>query len=155
MVKGKFPVAVEFGAKTLLSKVGKFLFCDNIFFDNTPDVNMLQESVNNFHSAFGKPPSEIATDRGFYSKSNIAFATNAGIKNVAIAKKGSSKSMDYCNKTAYKRLCCLRCSIEAKISLAKRKFGLDRVNYRINDGEEIWIRFGLLAMNLKSALPLA
>ncbi len=152
MVKGKFPIAVEFGAKTLLSKIGKFLFCNNIFFDNTADVNMLQESINDFKSTFEKPPSEIATDRGFYSKANIEFAKNAGIKNVAIAKKGTSKSMDYCNKTAYKRLCSLRCAIEAKISLAKRKFGLDKVNYRIKNGEEMWIRLGLLAMNLKSAL---
>ncbi|MBU0699828.1 transposase [bacterium] len=50
------------------------------------------------------------------------------------------------------RLQRLKCAIEAKISLAKRKYGLNRINYRIQNGEEIWIRMGLLAMNLKKAM---
>lgn len=152
MVRGKFPPDVEFGPKALLSKVGKLLFCNDIFFDNTADVNMFQHAVNDYKSTFRKPPSETTTDRGFYSKSNIEFAKNQGIKHVAIAKKGSSKSISYCNLTAYKRLLRLRCAIESKISLGKRKFGLNRINYRITNGEIMWIRLGLIAMNLKTAL---
>jgi hypothetical protein len=42
--------------------------------------------------------------------------------------------------------------MEGIIGLGKNRFGLDRVKYRIADGEEIWIRLGLMAMNLSTAL---
>lgn len=42
--------------------------------------------------------------------------------------------------------------MEGIIGLAKNRFGLERVRYRISNGEEIWIRLGLMAMNLNTAL---
>ncbi|GAH87579.1 unnamed protein product, partial [marine sediment metagenome] len=33
----------------------------------------------------------------------------------------------------------------------KRNYGLDRVRYSGENGSEIWVRAGILAMNLKTA----
>lgn len=113
----------------------------SIFFDN---------AILSCRNRLDSYPSEIGTDRGFYSKQNIMKAKGYGIKNVAIQKKGKTASRDK-PPPFVKRLKRLCCAIESKISLAKRKFGLNRINYRIKNGEEIWIRLGLLAMNFKTA----
>jgi hypothetical protein len=42
--------------------------------------------------------------------------------------------------------------MEGIIRLAKTRYGLDSVRYRIANGEEIWVRLGLMAMNLNTAL---
>ena len=42
--------------------------------------------------------------------------------------------------------------MEGIIGHAKIHFGLDRIRYTIKDGEEMWIRLGLLAMNLSTAV---
>ena len=42
--------------------------------------------------------------------------------------------------------------MEGIIGHAKNHFGLDRIRYTIKDGEEMWIRLGLLAMNLSTAV---
>jgi len=151
MVRGKYPIEVEFGPKVLLSKISDFLFFNRLFFDNVSDVNLLSPSIDDYKKKFKDVPSELATDRGFYSKENVAFANSVGIKNIAIEKKGKSSSSDK-SPPFLKRLRRLRCAIEAKISLSKRKYGLNRINYRIPNGEEIWIRMGLLTMNLKKAM---
>ena len=150
IVRGKYPVEVEFGPKVLLSNVSKFLFFDKLCFDNTSDINLFDDAILSYKNRFGSLPSEAAADRGFYSIKNIVKAKEYGIKNVAIQKKGNITSRD--KPPAFvKRLKRLCCAIESKISLAKRKFGLERINYRIPDGEEIWIRLSVSVMNLKFA----
>lgn len=42
--------------------------------------------------------------------------------------------------------------MEGIIGLGKNRFGLDLAKYRIAGGEEIWVRLGLLAMNLSTAM---
>ena len=41
--------------------------------------------------------------------------------------------------------------IEDSIGNGKEHYGLDRVRYSIKNGSEIWVRAGILAMNLKAA----
>ncbi len=41
--------------------------------------------------------------------------------------------------------------IEGSFGNGKQHYGLDRVRYSIENGSEIWIRSGILAMNLKTA----
>ena len=42
--------------------------------------------------------------------------------------------------------------IEGSFGNGKEHYGLDRVRYSIKDGSEIWVRAGILAMNLKAAV---
>ena len=59
-----------------------------------------------------------------------------GIAKIAIQPKGKiiRKRREH---PFTRRLRRRRCAIEAKISLAKRRFGLDRINYRIAHGEKM------------------
>lgn len=151
MVRGKYPVEVEFGPKVLLNYKNGFLFLADIQFNNISDTQLLETAINEYKNIFGYLPAQLAADRGFWSKDNFKLATeDFKIPKVAIQNKGKSDYLK--NKPFKERLRRLRCAIEAKISLAKRKYGLNRIRYSIPEGEEIWIRLGLMAMNLKAAV---
>lgn len=150
IVRGKYPNKVEFGPKILLVKKGKFLHLAGVYFDNVNDAQLFDPALDYYKEKWKEAPNSVSTDKGFYSKKNVQRAREEKIKYIAIQKKGKSaaKEKDSWRKIFY----CLRCSIEAKISLAKRKFGMSHIKYRIDGAEEMWIRLGLMAMNLKMAV---
>lgn len=149
MVRGKYPVEVEFGPKVLLNLKNKCLFLENLSFANVSDANLLGTAIDGYKERFGAYPSQLSADRGFWSKENYRLAEEKNISKIAIENKG--KSSYFAHKPFRERLRRFRCSIEAKISLAKRKYGLDRIRYHIAGGEEMWIRLWLMAMNLRTA----
>lgn len=149
MVRGKYPVEVEFGPKVLLNLKNNFLFLEDLQFNNVSDAQLLDTAIKGYKERFNSLPSQLTTDRGFWSPENYTLAESYGISKIAIENKGKSSYLK--GKPFRERLRRLRCSIEAKLSLAKRKFGLDRIRYTIQNGEEIWIRLSLISMNLKTA----
>lgn len=149
MVRGKYPVEVEFGPKVLLSQKNGFLFLDDLCFNNISDAYLLDTAIQGYHKRFTNLPTQLTADRGFWSPENYLLAQDYGISKIAIENKGKSSYLK--GKPFTKRLRRLRCGIEASISLAKRKFGLDRIRYNIEQGEEMWVRLSLIAMNLKTA----
>ncbi len=149
MVRGKYPVDVEFGPKLLVNLQDDYLFLEDVQFNNVSDTQLLEKSIQSYKERFHKLPTQLAADRGFWSKDNKQLAEDYGIKKIAMENKGKSNYLK--GKPFKERLRRLRCKIEAKISLAKRRHGLDRCLYSIQHGEEIWARLGLTAMNLKMA----
>lgn len=149
MLRGKYPVEVEFGPKVLLSQKNGFLFLDDLYFNNISDAQLLDVSVQSYKGRFFSLPTQLTADRGFWSPENYHLAQDYGISKIAIENKGKSSYLK--GKPFTRRLRRLRCKIEASISLAKRKFGLDRIRYNIEQGEEMWVRLSLIAMNLKTA----
>lgn len=149
MVRGKYPVEVEFGPKLLLNLQGDCLFLEDVRFNNDSDTRLLDVAIQKYQERFGRSPTQLAADRGFWSRENRQLAEDCGIRKIAIENKGKSNYLK--GKPFAERLRRLRCKIEAKISLAKRKYGLSRALYSIEGGEEIWARMGLLAMNLRMA----
>ena len=118
--------------------------------NNASDSQLLDTSLKGYKGRFGFFPTQLAADRGFWPKENRQLAENYNIKKIAIENKGKSSYLK--GKPFRGRLRRLRCPIEAKISLAKRKYGLSRACYNIQNGEEIWVRLGLIAMNLKTSV---
>ena len=143
--RGKIPVATEFGAKILVELRGGVLTLLKTTFDNLADCEMLRDFLPKYKGL------NLGADRGFDAPKNTKAARDAEIKNYCIEKKGKhNRKLD---SAKIKRMRKQRSAIEAKISLAKRKFGLGKSLYgRGTEGEEQWIRLGLCAMNLKMAL---
>jgi hypothetical protein len=150
MVRGKYPVEVEFGPKLLLNLRDKYLFLEDVQFNNVSDSQLLEKSLQGYLERFGHVPMQLAADRGFWSKENHQLAEDFGVKKIAIENKGKSNYLK--GKPFRERLRRARCAIEAKISLAKRSYRLNRCLYSIHHGEEMWARLGLMAMNLKMAM---
>jgi hypothetical protein len=144
--RGKIPVATEFGAKVLLEMRSGFVNVLMISFDNLADSEMIRGFFSRWKGLI------LAGDRGFHSKENTALAREHGLRGYHVERKGK-RSLP--KTRPVKRARCARAAIEAKISLAKRKFGLDRVRYgRGEEGERQWILLGLTAMNFDRALKL-
>jgi len=151
MVRGKFPVSVEFGPKILLELKGRFLFFTGLFFNNKSDSAMLEDAVTIYKNRHGHTPTAIGCDRGFWSPENESFLKEQGVKHIGLQTRKKRKPPDF-DSAPQRRIRRRRCAIEAKISLGKRRYWLNRLNYRIPDGESIWIRSAITIMNLHQAV---
>lgn len=147
MVKGKFPIEVEFGQKVTLIKKGKGIFLADSDNENTSDTELLDKSVEFYERKFKRKPTAAIADRGYYSSKNIRKLKEMGVKKIAVAPRGKTKP-DYTKESYFKQLSRERNAIEADISLLKRCYGLDKNRYK---NQNQWIRLGLIARNLKVA----
>jgi IS5 family transposase len=151
MVRGKYPVSVEFGKKNLLVEKDGFLELAGSYHDNVSDTTLMEETLTFCEDTYQETPEGVGADRGFHSPGNRAACEKRGLKRIGIQRKGKP-SKNEIHEPWEERIRRRRCGIEAHISLAKRCYGLDRANYRIENGEEMWARMGLVAMNLKRAV---
>jgi len=144
--RGKIPVSTEFGPKVLFAMRSGFMEVLKVTFNNEADSEMLSEFLPRWKGMI------LTGDRGFHSPVNTRLAKEHGIKGYFIERKGKKPLP---KTRAAKKARNFRAGIEAKISLLKRKFGLNKILYgRGEEGERQWIRLGVAAMNLDRALKL-
>ena len=151
IVRGKAGRDVEFGAKGLLSWVDGFCFLDKLGFEAYNEGEHLVSSLESYKERFGRYPISSTGDGIFGSRDNRErlkeLKVRGGFK--ALGRGAAVKE----NRAWYRQRQKKRSNrMEGIIGLGKNRFGLDRVKYRIAGGEEIWIRLGLLAMNLSTVL---
>jgi IS5 family transposase len=149
--RGKPRASTEFGRKVLLQEVEKGLISGYRVVAGAPsDHSLLTQTIEDHRATFGRAPIELATDRGFSSRANEQAAEDAGVKRVAIPRRGrlSRERRDYQRQPWFRRLQRWRAGGEARISLLKRKYGLGRSRFRDEGGTESWVGWGILAHNL-------
>lgn len=145
--RGKIPVPTEFGGKILLEWRNGIVKLLHTCFDNIADSELLRPHLSRYKGL------DLGGDRGFHSPENTKLAAEINIRNYCVEKKGkqNGKPESYLLKQMRKK----RSGIEAKISLAKRKYGLRKNLYgRGTMGESQWIGLGIMAMNLKHVFVL-
>lgn len=141
MSRGKIPNPTEFGGKLLLEMRDGFLTLLKVTFHNESDSTMVQGFFERWKGL------TVGADRGIFSKENEKLAKENGVKNFYAERKGKKP---LAKTNGVKRIRKVRPAIEAKISLAKRKFGLNRNRYkRGEDGESQWMHLCICAMNLR------
>lgn len=148
IVRGKFPLPTEFGPKVLLAMSKGFTYVLKGFSNNVSDSNLVLPSLRWFKTKFGHFPTEIFGDRGFFSRRTVQWLEKLSIR-AFLQQRGKSKFTE--SSWIYHRTIRQRLPIEARISLAKRKFGWDRCRAKIPDHEESWIRLQAAAMNVHLA----
>jgi len=152
MVRGKDGRDVEFGPKVLLSWVNGFCFLDHFSFSAYNEAEHAEESLKKYEERFGKLPKVSIGDGIFGNRTNRQKLKELGIRN-AFKPLGRPLVRTKAQKAWMKGKLKLRNGhMEGIIGHVKKHFGLDRINYRIDGGEEIWTRMGLLGMNLSTAL---
>src|ERR1700761_2860989 len=100
----------------------------------------------------GRTPRLVAADAGFYSARNEAAAKASGVKRVCIpnrstksvARKREQKKRWFRNGQKWRTGC------EGRISVVKRRHGLDRCRYKGSTGMKRWVGLGVVADNLLS-----
>jgi IS5 family transposase len=114
----------------------------------------VQSGVGRHEETFGHVPDAVTADRGYGAKYNESKLKDAGVKKVAIPAKGKkSKARSELEKSRWFRsLVRWRAGSEAKISLLKRKYGLDRSLSRGHSGTITWVGWGILTYNLLNAV---
>lgn len=150
IVRGKEGKEVEFGPKLHLSLVDGFAFLDKISYEAYNESGEIKRSLKAYRDKFGKLPGSVIADRIYGTRKNRKFLKKIRIKDAfpLLGKaKLSEKKCKEVRKAQRKRN-----QIEGMIGCGKRKYQLDRVEYRIADGAEMWVRMRLIGMNLTAAL---
>ena len=149
--RGKANQPVEFGHKVWLDEVEGGIISNYRILDGNPaDSNQWKPSLDHHGDLFGRSPDQASADRGVYSAPNEAYAEQIGVKRVILPKPGhkSEARRQHEKQRWFKRGRRFHAGVEGRISVLKRKHGLDRCLYHGEDGFGRWVGWGVIAGNL-------
>ena len=150
--RGKAHVPAEFGRKVVLDEVdGGLVTRYVVLVGNPPEAPELPHSVAHQQASFEHPPGVLTAGRAFSTLENEQLVRDVHIRSVAVPRQGplTPQQQQVQQRAAFRRAYCWRAGIEGRISVLKRRFGLDRCRYHGEAGMERWVGFGLLAHNLR------
>jgi len=92
----------------------------------------------------------MSGDRGMYSPDNEALAQRAGVRRVILPKPGyrSAKRKQRDRQRWFRKGRHYHNGVEGRISVLKRRHGLDRCRYHGKKGFQRWVGWGIIAPNL-------
>ena len=150
--RGKAHLAAEFGRKIMLDEVeGGLVTRYRVLAGNPPDAPELPTSLAHHAACFERVPDLLTADRAFFTLDNDQLARDLRIRSVALPRQGplTPEARQARRRRAFRRAYRWRAGIEGRISVLKRRFGLDRCRYHGDAGMERWVGWGLLAHNLR------
>jgi transposase, IS5 family len=120
-------------------------------YDRRPaDSELLVPSLDVHQKQFGQAPRPVAADAGFFSMRNEVEAHSRGVKQVAVpnlsTKSAERKALQH--KRWFRKAKKWRTGCEGRISVLKRRHGLDRCRYKGTEGMKRWVGLGVIADNL-------
>jgi len=149
--KGKSAKPTEFGRLIKIQEAENQIITHyEVCAERPADSTLLVKSVEVHQQQFGHAPHTLATDAGFYSEANEKAAHKMGVKRVAIPNR-STKSAERRlsqKKRWFRQAQAWRTGSEGRISVLKRRHGLNRCRYRGDDGMKRWVGLGVIADNL-------
>jgi IS5 family transposase len=149
--KGKAGKPNEFGKMVKVQEAENQIVIDFEVYDQRPsDSDLLIPSIETHQMLMGRTPDLVAGDAGFYSAKNEAKAGEMGVKRVSVPNR-SSKSparRQHQKKRWFKKGQKWRTGCEGRISLLKRRHGLNRCRYKGEAGMTRWVGLGIIADNL-------
>ncbi len=149
--KGKASKPTEFGKMVKIQEAENQVVTDFEVFDQRPsDSDLLVSSVEKHEECFGRTPDLVAADAGFYSQANEKKLEELGVKRISVPNRNTkSEARQRLQKQRwFKRGQRWRTGCEGRISVLKRRHGLDRCLYRGQDGMRRWVGLGVIADNL-------
>ena len=149
--KGKAGKPNEFGKMVKLQEAENQIVIDFEVYPQRPsDSDLLIPSIEAHQQKLGCTPHLVAADAGFYSAKNETAAKEKGVKRVSVPNR-STKSAE--RRREQKKRCFRkgqkwRTGCEGRISVIKRRHGLNRSRYKGEAGMNRWIGLGVIADNL-------
>ena len=114
------------------------------------DSDLLIAAIGTHQALLGRTPRLVAADAAFYSNKNEAAAKAKGVKRVCIPNR-STKSLERKReqkKRWFRNGQKWRTGCEGRISVVKRRHGLDRCRYKGDAGMNRWVGLGIIADNV-------
>jgi IS5 family transposase len=149
--KGKAGKPTEFGKMVKLQEAENQIIIDYEVYDRRPnDADLLLAAIDTHQARLGRIPRLVAADAAFYSAKNEAAATAKGVKRVCIPNR-STKSAERRReqkKRWFRAGQTWRTGCEGRISVVKRRHGLNRCRYKGDAGMQRWVGLGIIADNL-------
>ena len=149
--KGKAGKPNEFGKMVKVQEAENQVVIAFEVYDQRPsDSDLLIPAIEVHEQRMGRIPDLAAGDAGFYSAKNVAKAQQAGVKRVSVPSR-STKSATLKReqkKRWFKKGQKWRTGCEGRISVLKRRHGLNRCRYKGTRGMKRWTGPGVIADNL-------
>ena len=149
--KGKAGKPTEFGKMVKLQEAENQIVIAYEVYDQRPsDSDLLIAAIETHQAKLGCTPRLVAADAAFYSAKNEAAAKAKGVKRVCIPNR-STKSAERKReqkKRWFRNGQKWRTGSEGRISVVKRRHGLNRSRYKGDAGMKRWVGLGVIADNL-------
>jgi len=149
--KGKAGKPNEFGKMVKLQEAENQIVVDYEVYDRRPnDADLLIPAIETHQARLGRAPYLVAADAAFYSGKNEAAAKAKGVKRVCVPNR-STKSPERKReqkKRWFRNGQKWRTGSEGRISVVKRRHGLDRCRYKGDSGMRRWVGLGVIGDNL-------
>jgi IS5 family transposase len=149
--KGKAGKPNEFGKMVKLQEAENQIVVDYEVYDRRPnDADLLIPAIETHQARLGRAPYLVAADAAFYSNKNEAAAKAKGVKRVCVPNR-STKSPERKReqkKRWFRNGQKWRTGSEGRISVVKRRHGLDRCRYKGDSGMRLWVGLGVIGDNL-------
>jgi IS5 family transposase len=151
--KGKIATPNEFGKLvTIQESEHQIVTAYEVHSKRPADVTLWTAALDRHHTIFGRAPDLAAGDRGFASAGNETAALDRGVRRVILPRPGakSPARRAYEHQRWFRRGQRWRVGCEGRISVLKRRHGLNRCRYHGEDGMHRWVGLGVIANNLVS-----
>jgi IS5 family transposase len=149
--KGKAGKPTEFGKMVKIQEAENQIVIDFEVYDKRPDDRaLLVPAIEVHEQQLGQTPRLVATDAGFHSAKNQAAAQEKGVERVCIPNRStkSAETKREQKKRWFRNGQKWRTGCEGRISVLKRRHGLNRSRYKGDDGIKRWVGLGVIADNL-------
>jgi transposase, IS5 family len=149
--KGKASKPTEFGKLVAVQEAENQVITDyRVFAERPSDQQLLVPAVKEHQRRFGRLPRLVAADAGFYSQANENKVREMGVSWVAVPNRGahSEERRKLQKRRWFRTAQRWRTGCEGRISVLKRRHGLNRCRYRGLHGMERWVGLGVIADNL-------
>ena len=149
--KGKASKPTEFGKMVKIQEAENQIITDyEVFEDKPADTALLKEAVDKHEEIFERTPELVAADAGFYTQAQEKKLEERGVKEVSIPNRStkSEARRKHQKQRWFKNGQRWRTGCEGRISILKRRHGLNRCLYRGQEGMKRWVGWGVIADNL-------
>src|SRR5712691_11144394 len=149
--KGKAGKPNEFGKMVKLQEAEHQIITAYVVYDTRPsDADLLIPAIAAHEQTFARVPRLVAGDAAFGSGANEAAGHANGVTRVCVpnrATKSAERKREQ-KKRWFKNGQKWRTGCEGRISVVKRRHGLNRCRYKGDNGMKRWVGLGVIADNL-------
>jgi IS5 family transposase len=149
--KGKAAKPTEFGKMVKIQEAeAQIVTHYEVYGERPSDSDLLLPAIAVHEELLGRKPYLVTADAAFFSQRNEDTAHAAGVKRVAIPNRSTkSKQRKRLEKKRWFRNAQKwRTGCEGRISVLKRRHGLNRCRYKGLPGIRRWVGLGVIADNL-------
>lgn len=149
--KGKASKPTEFGKMVQVQEAENQIITHyEVYAQRPSDSDLLVPAVEEHERQLGRVPRLVAADAGYYSQRNEQAVAERGVKYVSVPNLSTKNEQrrQHQKKRWFRKGQKWRSGSEGRISLLKRRHGLNRCRYRGFEGMQRWVGFGVIADTL-------